>query len=218
MRYTTDRSGTAPATPGLSTDGTEQSERQRTGRAASAASPGWPAGLLAPSSPPPSLRAGQRVVEVPAEFLVGTVGRGGEGPHDEPGPLGEAGHPVADQVTQPALDLIADHSSADGPRHDEAGTRRQLLCTRRLVKAENEVHDHGSSTGAPTRPDGLGEVHPPPQTLRGRQHGQSRALASGQADKRSRPLDRRAEIMARPARVRIRSRKPWVFARRRLFG
>jgi hypothetical protein len=39
-----------------------------------------------------------------------------------------------------------------------------------------------------------------------------------QADKRVRPLARRAEIIARPARVRMRSRKPWVFARRRLFG
>ena len=36
--------------------------------------------------------------------------------------------------------------------------------------------------------------------------------------RRSRPLARRAERMARPARVRMRSRKPWVFARRRLFG
>jgi hypothetical protein len=123
-----------------------------------------------------------------------------------------------DQVAEPPLDLIANHGAADGPRHDEAGTRRRLLCTRRLVDAENDVHDHGSSTGAPTGPDGLGEVHPPPQALRGRQHDQSRALTPGQADRRARPLDRRAERMARPARVRMRSRKPWVFARRRLFG
>jgi hypothetical protein len=31
-------------------------------------------------------------------------------------------------------------------------------------------------------------------------------------------LRRRAAMTARPARVRIRSRKPWTFARRRLFG
>jgi hypothetical protein len=31
-------------------------------------------------------------------------------------------------------------------------------------------------------------------------------------------LLRRDARIARPARVRIRSRKPWVFARRRLFG
>lgn len=33
-----------------------------------------------------------------------------------------------------------------------------------------------------------------------------------------RPLRRRADKMARPARVRMRRRKPWTFARRRLFG
>ena len=34
----------------------------------------------------------------------------------------------------------------------------------------------------------------------------------------TRPLARRAVMIARPARVRIRSRNPCVFARRRLFG
>jgi hypothetical protein len=41
---------------------------------------------------------------------------------------------------------------------------------------------------------------------------------SHQADRRVRPLRRRAEMMARPARVRIRRRKPWVRLRRRLLG
>ena len=36
--------------------------------------------------------------------------------------------------------------------------------------------------------------------------------------RRLRPLRRRAARIARPARVRIRRRKPWVFARRRVFG
>ncbi len=39
-----------------------------------------------------------------------------------------------------------------------------------------------------------------------------------QAERRSRPLERRAARMERPARVRIRARKPWVFARRRVLG
>ena len=39
-----------------------------------------------------------------------------------------------------------------------------------------------------------------------------------QAESSVRPLRRRAERMDRPARVRIRKRKPCVFARRRLFG
>src|SRR6185312_2520936 len=39
-----------------------------------------------------------------------------------------------------------------------------------------------------------------------------------QALRWSRPLRRRAARMARPARIRMRSRKPCVLARRRLFG
>ncbi len=39
-----------------------------------------------------------------------------------------------------------------------------------------------------------------------------------QADSSERPLRRRAARIARPARVRIRSRNPWVLARRRLLG
>jgi hypothetical protein len=39
-----------------------------------------------------------------------------------------------------------------------------------------------------------------------------------QAESSERPLRRRADRMARPARVRMRRRKPCVFARRRLFG
>ena len=40
----------------------------------------------------------------------------------------------------------------------------------------------------------------------------------GYAESSARPLRRRPARIARPARVRIRRRKPWVFARRRLFG
>lgn len=40
----------------------------------------------------------------------------------------------------------------------------------------------------------------------------------GQAVRERRPLRRRPETMARPARVRMRNRNPWTLARRRLFG
>jgi hypothetical protein len=53
----------------------------------------------------------------------------------------------------------------------------------------------------------------------GRQHRLgSTGWKRNQADSRWRPLDRREASTARPARVRIRIRKPWVLARRRLFG
>jgi hypothetical protein len=46
----------------------------------------------------------------------------------------------------------------------------------------------------------------------------SRASTGTYTASRERPLRRRAAMIARPARVRMRRRKPWVFARRRLFG
>jgi len=58
------------------------------------------------------------------------------------------------------------------------------------------------------------EVLPPPQPVSGGQH----EYTGAQAVRRPRPLARRAEMIARPARVRMRSRKPWVFARRRVLG
>lgn len=44
------------------------------------------------------------------------------------------------------------------------------------------------------------------------------STARRQAESSARPLRRRPARIARPARVRMRSRNPWVFARRRLFG
>jgi len=48
--------------------------------------------------------------------------------------------------------------------------------------------------------------------------GSTGARPVGQAVRERRPLRRRSATMARPARVRIRNRKPWTLARRRLFG
>lgn len=66
---------------------------------------------------------------------------------------------------------------------------------------------------------------PPRMTVRNSSLRRTRARAGStssrradQAESRSRPLRRRAATMARPARVRMRSRNPWVRARRRLFG
>ena len=73
--------------------------------------------------------------------------------------------------------------------------------------------DDQDTAARPTAgPDRGGELAPPPKSLVAREH------ADPYADRRSRPLARRAERMARPARVRMRSRKPWVLARRRLLG
>ena len=58
------------------------------------------------------------------------------------------------------------------------------------------------------------EVSVVPHANRGGQHRSRR----DQAERTRRPLRRRADKIARPARVRMRSRNPCVRARRRLFG
>jgi len=78
----------------------------------------------------------------------------------------------------------------------------------------------GPASGTHREPEVLRPLHPRPPWQHGpRYGGQAGRLRSvTQALSRERPLWRRAARTARPARVRIRSRKPWVFARRRLFG
>jgi hypothetical protein len=49
-------------------------------------------------------------------------------------------------------------------------------------------------------------------------HAFDRTWSADQADRRWRPLSRRARRTRRPALVDMRCRKPWRLARRRLFG
>src|SRR5699024_10189432 len=58
-----------------------------------------------------------------------------------------------------------------------------------------------------------------PRSPRGASGGAARAApCARQAESLLRPLERRFARIERPARVRIRARKPCVFARRRVFG
>ena len=116
--------------------------------------------------------------------------------------------PLAHQVAQLTPDPVAHDSAPDGPAHDEPDLRRGRL-TRRV-----EVDDKRGNGGANALPDGSGEGGACTHACRGRQHGRP----ARQAESRARPLRRRLARMARPARVRMRRRNPWVFARRRLFG
>src|SRR5665811_873320 len=72
--------------------------------------------------------------------------------------------------------------------------------------------DHGLPTTPHTATDRSLEVSRAAEAVCSRQHRRDQAESS------VRPLPRRAARIARPARVRMRSRKPWVLARRRLFG
>ena len=86
---------------------------------------------------------------------------------------------------------------------------------RRLSGRKTVVDDHSAPSRATTAPDGCREVNPPTDPVGCREHQEIR---EGQAARRPRPLDRRLLRMARPARVRIRNRKPCVLARRRVLG
>lgn len=113
----------------------------------------------------------------------------------------------AHQLTEPPLDTISGYRRANRPAHHEPYPGRFLLVNH--VLADQQVTHHA-------RP-----AHPDPGAYRQRElraaahpglRGQDQALS------RSRPLRLRAARMARPARVRMRSRNPCVLARRRLFG
>ena len=70
------------------------------------------------------------------------------------------------------------------------------------ARREEQYHPLGMKRSADVEhPSNLGRVH-----------------VGGQGVRRARPLRRRRDKIARPARVRMRIRKPCVFARWRLFG
>jgi hypothetical protein len=108
-------------------------------------------------------------------------------------------------------------AGTDGPRNHEAdpgtgvgvGVREKVHNDAAASSAAAAFHNGGELTRA-AHPVGRGEHDGRRWRTRGRRRPQ--------ADSSRRPLRRRAPTMARPARVRIRSRKPCVLARRRLFG
>ena len=99
---------------------------------------------------------------------------------------------------QPAPDAVARDRAAD-PTADGVGDPRGTA----LIEASAR---HGEDS--------------PPAARTVGQCTEGRTVSDGpdQADRRSRPLDRRRVIAARPPRVRMRSRKPCFFFRFRLFG
>ena len=126
------------------------------------------------------------------------------GTDDDPRSGRQFAQPVADQVAKAAADPVALDRTTDRGADDETHPHRRPV-------TGSDVHGQQRRTGTSAAAYRDLEIATPTHPRRGRQH-------RGQAESRSRPLRRRAARMARPARVRIRSRKPWVLARRRLFG
>lgn len=120
------------------------------------------------------------------------------------------------QVAKPPANPIPYHRLADAAVHDEPNPRRlidawpdgKMPDEQRPAEPAPATY-RGREVRTAPHPRGRGQHRSPPS---------SRRRGAGQTLTRARPLRRRAARMARPARVRMRSLNPCVFARRRLFG
>ena len=113
----------------------------------------------------------------------------------------------AHQLAKAPLHPVSGHRRTDRPA-DHESYPGWLGLMESVGPHQQVAHDSGPAGPGPGA-HGQRELAAVPHPGLGRQD---------QALSRSRPLRLRAARTARPARVRIRSRKPCVFARRRLFG
>jgi hypothetical protein len=113
----------------------------------------------------------------------------------------------AHQCTELPLHAVSRDRRANRPAYHESYPGR-FLPVRRVI-ADQQVTYHAGPTRSGPGAHGQRELRAAAHPGLGRKD---------QALSRSRPLRLRAARTARPARVRMRSRKPCVFARRRLFG
>jgi hypothetical protein len=121
---------------------------------------------------------------------------------------------IPDEVSELSLHAIADHGVAHRLADDQSDLRGGAGLARCV---EEQVYDQGSTTGPPAGSHGAPEGITVAQPVSGGEHeGLMSELA--QTARLLRPLRRRCEMMARPARVRMRRRNPCTLWRRRLFG
>ena len=113
----------------------------------------------------------------------------------------------AHKRAKPPLDAVPGDRRANRPAHHKSYPGR-LLPVLHVLADQQVAHHQGAARAGPV-PHGQRELRAAAHPGLGRQD---------QALSWSRPLRLRAARMARPARVRMRSRKPCVLARRRLFG
>jgi hypothetical protein len=113
----------------------------------------------------------------------------------------------AHELTKPPPDAVPGYRRAYRPADHESDPGR--LPVLGAAGPHQQVAHHQRPACADPGADGERELRPPAHPGLGRQD---------QALSLSRPLCLRAARTARPARVRMRSRKPCVLARRRLFG
>jgi hypothetical protein len=113
----------------------------------------------------------------------------------------------AHQLAKTSLDAVSGHRRAHRPADHESYPGGLAIMD--SVRPHQQVTHHAGPTCADPGAHGQRELRAPAHPGLRRQD---------QALSLSRPLRLRAARTARPARVRMRSRKPCVLARRRLFG
>lgn len=110
----------------------------------------------------------------------------------------------AHEVPELTLDTVSIHSRADSLAHDETDGSVS-------VGVQQDVRDKGGLSTLGTAANRVPEVLAAAHAITAREH-------QSQADSLARPLRRRSPRIARPARVRMRRRKPCFLERRRVFG
>jgi hypothetical protein len=161
--------------------------------------------------------------EVSAEFRASHARGRRSRPDHQVGGSRQERQVIPDEMAELALHPVADHGIADRLAHDQAHPRAIVLARAAGIGCVVEqVHDQGSTARPPARTHGAPEGVAVAQPLIDSEHGAVPMMtgmsALAQTARLLRPLRRRAEMMARPARVRMRRRNPCTLWRRRLFG
>ena len=122
-------------------------------------------------------------------------------------------------MPKPPGGAVASHCVPDGFGHHQPETRpsRCDWCVGTGGSAVKHVHDDRAGSCLAALLDGAVKFRRGSQLVTGREHGRALPFRL-YAVSFARPFLRRAATMARPARVRMRVRKPCFLARRRLFG
>ena len=167
-------------------------------------------------------KAADYQVEFGGEIRLACGGGPGIGTHHQQATFRKRAEIPAGQMTEPAPDSVTHDRPAHGLTHHEADPRGLVVAG----PAEQVARDQRPPCAAAAA-QGLARTPSASASVRLREAQAITAALAGPHQRqarvaqtliRARPLRRRAARTARPARVRMRSRNPCVFARRRLFG
>lgn len=134
-----------------------------------------------------------------------------ESPHDDAIRRTQLTEDIARRMPQTPSHPVPNHRAPNGFGHNEPHLRPYAVRRRRAARVHHDIRLRRSHAVS----NGVTELRRASHPVLSREHWSATAR---QAVSERRPLRRRPVTMARPARVRMRSRKPWTLARRRLFG